>query len=126
MIMNTVGRAQEMFGQLRDRLIDGEDMKLILLHSRFFKGDRSAKEQEVSRLFGKKAEGSAILVATQVVEAGLDISCEHLHTELGPMNALIQRAGRCACFEGEAGTVHIYPLPPVALGCRTATTHTSL
>jgi CRISPR-associated endonuclease/helicase Cas3 len=111
-IMNTVGRAQEMFGQLRDRMIDGKDIKLILLHSRFFNGDRSAKEREVSRLFGKKAEGDAILVATQVVEAGLDISCEHLHTELCPMNALIQRAGRCARFEGEAGSVHIYPLPP--------------
>ena len=111
-IMNTVGRAQEIYGQLRDRVVNGKDIRLILLHSRFFKGDRSAKEQEVSRLFGKKADGNSILVATQVVEAGLDISCGHLHTELCPMNALIQRAGRCARFEGEAGTVHVYPLPP--------------
>jgi CRISPR-associated endonuclease/helicase Cas3 len=28
------------------------------------------------------------------------------------MNALVQRAGRCARFEGEKGTVHVYPLSP--------------
>ncbi|MBI3304523.1 MAG: CRISPR-associated endonuclease Cas3'' [Deltaproteobacteria bacterium] len=50
-------------------------------------------------------------MATQVVEAGLDLSCEHLHTEVCPMNALVQRAGRCARFEGEEGMVHVYPLP---------------
>ena len=27
------------------------------------------------------------------------------------MNALVQRSGRCARFEGETGTVHVYPLP---------------
>ena len=29
------------------------------------------------------------------------------------MNALVQRSGRCARFEGETGTVHVYPLPIV-------------
>jgi CRISPR-associated endonuclease/helicase Cas3 len=49
-----------------------------------------------------------ILVATQVVEAGLDLSVACLHTELAPANALVQRAGRCARFEGEDGTVFVY------------------
>ncbi|MEM4482071.1 MAG: helicase-related protein, partial [Desulfurococcaceae archaeon] len=42
-----------------------------------------------------------VLVATQVVEAGLDISCEVLITEVAPADALIQRVGRCARKEGE-------------------------
>lgn len=107
-LLNTVGRAQEMFEQLRRK--KKAETCLMLLHSRFFKEDRRAKEEVLCSLFGKGAKGDAILVATQVVEAGLDLSCEHLHTELCPMNALVQRGGRCARFAGETGTVHVYPL----------------
>jgi CRISPR-associated endonuclease/helicase Cas3 len=42
---------------------------------------------------------------------GLDITCEQLHTELAPANAIIQRAGRCARYKGEEGDVHIYRFP---------------
>jgi len=107
-LLNTVGRAQEMFEQLCEK--KKPKTCLMLLHSRFFKKDRRAKEEVLRVLFGKDAKGDAILVATQVVEAGLDLSCEHLHTELCPMNALVQRGGRCARFAGETGTVHVYPL----------------
>ncbi|MGH7960977.1 MAG: CRISPR-associated helicase Cas3', partial [Candidatus Binatia bacterium] len=111
-LLNTVGRAQAMYEELRKSLEEkGTNMPLLLLHSRFFKEDRHVKEEQLRSLFGKGATGPAILVATQVVEAGLDLSCEHLHTELCPMNALVQRAGRCARFAGEAGTVHVYALP---------------
>jgi CRISPR-associated endonuclease/helicase Cas3 len=111
-LLNTVARAQAMYADLRQVMTEkGFDATLILLHSRFFKEDRRAKEGQLHALFGKRANGSAILVATQVVEAGLDLSCEHLHTELCPMNSLVQRGGRCARFVGEEGTVHVYPLP---------------
>jgi CRISPR-associated endonuclease/helicase Cas3 len=111
-LLNTVGRAQAMFEALRQAIEARKlGVPLLLLHSRFFKEDRRAKEARLRSLFGRGSQGPAILVATQVVEAGLDISCDHLHTELCPMNALIQRAGRCARFEGEEGTVHVYPLP---------------
>ena len=112
-LLNTVGRAQAMWmalqGALKQRGRD--DVSLILLHSRFFRQDRRAKEQDVASRFRRGAVGSSILVATQVIEAGLDISSECLHTELCPMNALVQRAGRCARYEGESGVVHVYPLP---------------
>lgn len=111
-LLNTVGRAQTMFDALRNSLAaKGMNLPLLLLHSRFFKEDRRRKEEQLQSLFGKGTRGPAILVSTQVVEAGLDLSCEHLHTELCPMNALVQRGGRCARFAGEAGTVHVYPLP---------------
>ncbi len=104
-LLNTVGRAQAMFEALQPK----SSIRPMLLHSRFFKGDRQAKEEKLRDLLGKGARGPAVLVATQVVEAGIDISCDDLHTELCPMNALVQRAGRCARFPGEAGTVHVYP-----------------
>ncbi|MBF6567929.1 MAG: CRISPR-associated helicase Cas3' [Candidatus Binataceae bacterium] len=110
-IVNTVGRAQDLFLELQKLLTERSDVKPILLHSRFFKQDRTRLEARLQKLFGKQSSENAILVATQVIEAGIDISCEHLHTELCPMDSLAQRAGRCARFENETGTVHVYQLP---------------
>ncbi len=108
-ICNTIARAQAVFEALRAVLPHG--VPCMLLHARFFKSHRAEKEAELGRLFGKGATGRAVLVATQVIEAGIDISCDDLHTELCPINALVQRAGRCARYPGESGAVHVYPLP---------------
>jgi CRISPR-associated endonuclease/helicase Cas3 len=51
-------------------------------------------------------------VATQVIEVGLDISCDCLLTELAPIDALIQRAGRCARWGGEGQIVVYYMEEP--------------
>jgi CRISPR-associated endonuclease/helicase Cas3 len=113
-ICNTVGRAQALFEDLRS--LAGSGTEVRLLHSRFLPGDRAASEDWLQRQFGKEKNGrtveSAILVATQVVEVGLDISSETLHTELAPAASVIQRAGRCARYKGEEGDVHVYRLPP--------------
>lgn len=109
-VCNTVERAMNLYRDLQTRL-QGEDVRLVLLHSRFRKADRARKERELVELFGREADrrtGSAIAVATQVVEVGLDISCETLHTELAPASSLVQRAGRCARYAGEVGEVYVY------------------
>lgn len=66
------------------------------------------KEQWKEGVYGGK---DVIVVATQVVEVGLDISVETLHTQLAPANSLLQRAGRCARFALQRGRVVVYPLP---------------
>lgn len=109
-IANTVERAQRLYEGLVD-WADQRGIPIRLLHSRFFKPHRDGLVGELKTLFGPEAHGSAILIATQVVEAGVDISCDNLHTELCPMNALLQRAGRCARFPDQVGTVHVYELP---------------
>jgi CRISPR-associated endonuclease/helicase Cas3 len=48
---------------------------------------KSVNSSEISKI---------VVVATQVVEAGLDVSCELLVTEVAPADSLVQRAGRCA------------------------------
>jgi CRISPR-associated endonuclease/helicase Cas3 len=113
-ICNTVDRAQELFEKLRDHPERG-DAQVVLLHARFIHSHRSEKEQFVREQFGKDSnkwtEKSLILVATQVIEVGLDITCETLHTEIAPANAIFQRAGRCARFENEKGDVYVYAVP---------------
>lgn len=113
-IANTVTRAQQLFEELRSadsRAQLGEQTQIRLLHSRFLTRDRQRIESGLEAWFGPHATASdVILVSTQVVEAGLDYSCDNLHTEVAPMNAVVQRAGRCARRRGETGVVWCYAL----------------
>jgi CRISPR-associated endonuclease/helicase Cas3 len=113
-ICNQVKRAQELCDELR-QVLKGSNTRVELLHSRFLPMDRQRKEQFIRREFGKDRSqyevDSLIVVATQVIEVGLDITCERLHTEIAPANAIFQRAGRCARYPGEQGEVHLYAVP---------------
>jgi CRISPR-associated endonuclease/helicase Cas3 len=121
-VCNTVARAQDIYLRLRAAL-EQRDTKtgtrLMLLHSRFTQEDRQAKSKLLEAWLGDKQwiDGKflgpdTIVVGTQVVEVGLNISAGVLHTELAPANSLIQRAGRCARFAEQQGEVIVYPIPP--------------
>ncbi|MCA3748043.1 MAG: CRISPR-associated helicase Cas3', partial [Rubrobacter sp.] len=119
-VCNTVDRAVGLYRSLVSLAKErGMEDRILLLHSRFLPEDRKRKEDEILKIFGKEGGDRAILVATQVVEVGLDISADVLHTELAPASALLQRAGRCARFGGE-GTVCVYELPLKGEGRSTA------
>lgn len=66
--------------------------RIVLLHSRFRPNDR--KERIDAALADPPAEGT-IVVSTQVIEAGVDVSATTLFTELAPWSSLVQRFGRC-------------------------------
>lgn len=72
------------------------DVEADLLHARFTMGDRLQKEISVQARFGRDGTGRAggVLVATQVVEASLDLDFDLMVTDLAPVGSLIQRAGR--------------------------------
>lgn len=103
-ICNTVDRAQALYRGLCD--MPGVECKL--LHSRFYRQDRRDIEDWALGRFKEREGNKAILVATQVIEVGLDISSEVMLTECAPAASLIQRAGRCARNEGETGRVHVF------------------
>lgn len=110
-VCNQVERAQRLYQALVQRN-DLTGVTVRLLHSRFLREDRQRLEAEIRQEFHKEKEKhtrlSMILVGTQVVEVGLDMSCRALHTELAPAAAVLQRAGRCARYEGEVGNVFVY------------------
>ncbi|CUS04321.2 putative CRISPR-associated helicase Cas3 [Candidatus Promineifilum breve] len=110
-VCNQVERAQRLFQALAQHK-DLAGVTVRLLHSRFLREDRQRREAEVRQEFHKEKEKhtvrSMILVGTQVVEVGLDMSCRALHSELAPAAAILQRAGRCARYEGEIGNVYVY------------------
>ncbi len=104
--VNTVARAQQVYGALQARL---GDERVRLLHSRFTGRDRLAKEQEIMerlRAGATRAERLAV-VATQVVEVSLDLDFDTIYTEPAPLEALAQRFGRVN-RRGAKGVVPVY------------------
>ncbi|MDO4610393.1 CRISPR-associated helicase Cas3' [Corynebacterium sp.] len=91
-VRNTVARAQETYGRLRD--IYGDDV--FLLHSRFTGRDRQAREEALLGMLGPDGERPErlIVVATQVIEQSLDVDFDVMVSDLAPMDLMIQRIGR--------------------------------
>lgn len=85
-ILNTVSRAMATFRDLKKAEMD---TPIVLLHSHFRPGDRSAHYDQV------RNGGDLIVVSTQVIEAGADISAKNLITDLAPWPSMVQRFGRC-------------------------------
>ncbi|GAB5426313.1 MAG: CRISPR-associated helicase/endonuclease Cas3 [Crocinitomicaceae bacterium] len=110
-ICNQVARAKQIYDDLKSELLaqNKAETQLLLLHSRFLADDRNAIEKKIRDYFGRgEKEDDYILVTTQAIEVGVDITSTALHTELAPANAIIQRAGRCARYQKDKGNVYIY------------------
>ncbi|MEX1027447.1 MAG: CRISPR-associated helicase Cas3', partial [Candidatus Paceibacterota bacterium] len=94
-VVNRVSRAQEVFASLRKQLEkQDEPPEIQLIHSRFRPHDRK-QTQDAALDEASIPDVGRILVATQAIEAGVDISATTLFTELAPWSSLVQRFGRC-------------------------------
>lgn len=73
-----------------------QDVDADLLHARFALVDRLNHERTLLDRFGRDGKGreGQVLVATQVVEASLDVDFDTMVSDLAPIGSLIQRAGR--------------------------------
>ncbi len=91
-VLNTVKRAKKVYEALLGKQ-KSDSPKLLLVHSRFRPQEREQLNQDLQQGGGGAAD--RIIVATQVVEAGVDISARTLVTELAPWASLVQRMGRC-------------------------------
>ena len=104
-VVNRVDRAQAVFSALRKELEKaGNDAKPFLIHSRFRKSDRDERQEEALDETTIAPDGPGrIVITTQAIEAGVDISAATLLTELSPWSSLVQRFGRCN-RRGKCGT----------------------
>ncbi len=90
-VLNTVRTAREVHAAVVRQI---GDVPVTLLHSRFRPADRQERVAEV--LAGLDPAGPGrVVVSTQVVEAGVDLSAATLLTEAAPWPSIVQRAGRC-------------------------------
>jgi CRISPR-associated endonuclease/helicase Cas3 len=87
-VINNVSRAQQLFKLLRKERSGRPD---LLIHARF----RPIERAEQARRLRDESGVDRIVVATQAIEAGVDVSSKVMFTELAPWTSLVQRFGRC-------------------------------
>ena len=94
-ILNRVRRAQDVHAAL-GKLLKGAATppELALVHGRFRPADRRREFEKIVGKDGHEGAADVIAVATQAVEAGVDLSAAVLWTELAPWSSMVQRFGR--------------------------------
>lgn len=102
-VVNRVERAMKVYDALRaDKRLKEDGVEIRLIHSRFRPAERVAWRDEFLNRDVCTTGTKRIVVATQVIEAGVDISAGLLVSELAPWASLVQRFGRCARWGGDA------------------------
>jgi CRISPR-associated endonuclease/helicase Cas3 len=108
LILNSVPVAQNWFQQVQAALTNAKQddsqphPEMILLHSRFRPPDRQRHMEKLQQFVDRqdKETGAVsdhpglVLVSTQVIEAGIDISGVRLWSEIAPWPSVVQRLGR--------------------------------
>lgn len=91
-IVNRVGRAQSLY--LSVKKLAGDKTKVMLIHSRFRPSERRRLNKDLADA-AKDPNRDLVIISTQAIEAGVDISSHTMITELAPVTSMIQRFGRC-------------------------------
>lgn len=110
MVCNTVGRAQQIYRELRRR-VRADGVEVTLLHSRFPHDERVEREHHVIEQFGPNGRrpARAVLIATQVIEQSLDLDFDVLVSDLAPVDLLLQRMGRLHRHDRARPATHATP-----------------
>jgi len=90
-----------------DRVQSANGRPLVHLSTRLRPVDRLTLIETAKRL--TERESPVLVVSTQLVEAGVDISFDRVYRDLAPIDSVVQAAGRCnRSFERERGTVTVW------------------
>lgn len=103
LVLNTIKSSKKVYEAIKNRLngnvacLGSDKMKndvvLAYLSTSILPVERKRRIEQIHSLL--KAGRSVILVATQVVEAGVDLDFDMAFRDLGPLDSIIQVAGRC-------------------------------
>ncbi len=92
-VVNLVERARKVFDALGCAYAGDQNLpNLQLMHSQFRGQERRTWPDMLTTA---PPEAGRIIVSTQVIEAGVDISSRLLITDLAPYSSMVQRFGRC-------------------------------
>ncbi len=109
-VVNRVEAANEVHAALlKDKALKGTELRLV--HSRFRPAERAGWREAFLNKAACGPGTDRIVIATQVVEAGVDMSAAVLVTELSPWASLVQRFGRSARWGGTAQVIVADPQP---------------
>lgn len=99
-VLNTVNSSKSLYKYLKENVIS-EDNEFIYLSTNIvpqerlnrinkLKQEREAKKNDSTVKFKRK-----IIVSTQLIEAGVDISMDIVYRDIGPIDSINQVSGRC-------------------------------
>lgn len=109
-VVNTVKRASQLYSAIATKLEGELPLECLhLVHSRFRSAERRGWRDAFLRSDADIPQSGRMVIATQVVEAGIDIDASLLLTELAPWPSLVQRFGRAARGGGTARVVVLDP-----------------
>ena len=91
-VANTVKQAVDLYRKIKEKI--GES-NVILIHGRLTDEERKEREDKITDI------KTGIIIATQVIEAGVDVNAIAVYTEAAPIENLVQRSGR-ACRRGDS------------------------
>ena len=71
--------------------------------------DRNARIEDISKSLD--ADQPVLVITTQLIEAGVDLSVDRIERDLAPLDAIIQTSGRCNRHgDGDGGIVRVWSL----------------
>ena len=98
-VVNNVSKAIEIYNWLRNKWLKGKgydeeniEHKLYLLHSRLIEKEKSRRIKDIKKQLEKGKR--VIVVATQIIEASVDLDFDAMITEISTIDSQIQRWGR--------------------------------
>ncbi len=94
-ILNNVQKAISFYDSIKKELKNDKEKSknTFLLHSRLLEGEKRRRIEKIKELLKTNKKG-IILIATQIVEASVDVDFDILYTEISPIDSQIQRWGR--------------------------------
>lgn len=95
-VVNTVSKAIKIYEYLKEKVKKGElKDEVFLLHSRLIEKVKDEIINKIKeRLKENNQENGVIVVATQIIEASVDLDFDGMITEISPIDSQIQRWGR--------------------------------
>ena len=90
LVMNTKSYAKKLFEKIDERF---PAYKKYCLTTNLTPYDRKIQITEIRR--NLKDKDKIIVVSTQLIEAGVDLSFKNVYRDFGPLDSIIQVAGRC-------------------------------
>lgn len=110
LVLNTIRSSIKVYKYLKEEISEKyPEVIIFYLSTNIVPRERAFRVKLIRRALrkGKKV----IVVSTQVVEAGVDIDLDIVVRDLGPVDSIVQVAGRCnRHWKRETGQVHIYRL----------------
>ena len=109
-VANTIKSSLEIYQNLKHLILsEGNTSEFYYLSTNIVPLERKHRIAEISRAIKEKR--NPVVVSTQVVEAGVDLDFHEVWRDLGPVDAVIQVAGRCnRNFKMDRGFVKVVHL----------------